>query len=1068
MKTSKIILVSVGMLLSLLLLGSARFTDDPKRSGNQDSPFAIISRKQMDANNIRTWFSNNGSFNRNPMTGNAGFEWPKGADIYARYASGLWIAAVVGDDTLLAIAEYDYEYLPGFIDNNGNPQGKDDSLYRIYKINRGDISSNDYIHWPFNQGAYADSIGKPYLMGDQTIFYSYTDGYPEAHGNNAGSTSPLKAQILQTNWCYLRAPGDLWALNDIVFTEFRIINRSNMTWNRSFVSIYSDDDLGDSNDDAIGCDTSLNLTFTYNYDNNDPQYGIAPPSVGTMILRGPLVDSPADTVTYFDPPGSRNKRVFPGKRMKLMSASSMHANDPVVGEPSNYREAYWIMQGIRRNYTPWINPINGQITTYSFSGDPEIGGGWTETSSGDRQFQQSSGPFDLDPGDTMSFVIAQIIARGSSNTNSVSLMKKFARTTREFFNGNFDAEFNAPKPIVTSHSTGNGIIYLNWNDSCERDSLPNKFSGGTYKFQGYNIYRIRPNNISPSIADTILIKTFDINDGIKDIRDSVYLDEYHGVVYGVVQKGSDNGIARSIELSKDTVSGGEFINGSEYKFAVCAYYYDPAGGLMTFPKLLSSSISENIIRVIPQVLSPETQVSYNIGNSILTDQGDLGITPTVIDPIKLVNAKYKGEIGLVNGVYKWSMIKIMNEDTVNVFSNPKGFSSEPDTAFTYDGMMFFQNVIRDSGVVKDPSVVNGIKHAPGRGFDYNPKDNIWFEGPDTIAVKTAKVITNRQFENRAIGISFPTTLTFKGLQTKIIANVNSFSPVAGQNSILSGGPLRKIVVHFGQSSKSYRYVPEDTNIASTPYADYVNVPFSVFAVDELDSSGGAPRQLNTAFVDFDNDGSWDPDTSALGNYHFTLIFASSYNSTPLPDYILKNAMSNVFTFGFRALDVMYAWLPRVKKNSDGTPKSFTNGDRLTVYPYRITKPEFVPGYPIKYSWEVTGTTVSSSSITSAEIASINVFPNPYYGTSELEYDSGGEKFIYFSNLPLQSKIYIYTLDGILVKRIDRDNSDPNSSLQKWDLKNGDGSYVASGMYIVFVDCGSAGAKTLKVAIFKSN
>jgi len=198
------------------------------------------------------------------------------------------------------------------------------------------------------------------------------------------------------------------------------------------------------------------------------------------------------------------------------------------------------------------------------------------------------------------------------------------------------------------------------------------------------------------------------------------------------------------------------------------------------------------------------------------------------------------------------------------------------------------------------------------------------------------------------------------------------------------------------------------------------------------------------------------------------MFASTYNASEQADYISKNALSASLVNGFRALDVMYAWLPRVKKNSDGTPRTFTNGDKLTVYPYRITKPEFVPGYPIEYSWEVKGTTVSSSAITSAEIASINVFPNPYYGTSELEYDSGGEKFIYFSNLPLQSKIYIYTLDGILVKRIDRDNSDPNSSLQKWDLKNSDGSFAASGMYIVFVDCGSAGAKTLKIAVFKSN
>ncbi|MBK6504844.1 MAG: hypothetical protein IPG02_04060 [Ignavibacteria bacterium] len=210
-------------------------------------------------------------------------------------------------------------------------------------------------------------------------------------------------------------------------------------------------------------------------------------------------------------------------------------------------------------------------------------------------------------------------------------------------------------------------------------------------------------------------------------------------------------------------------------------------------------------------------------------------------------------------------------------------------------------------------------------------------------------------------------------------------------------------------SKSYRFVPTDTNLTSAPYGSYADVPFSVYAVDELDSSSGTPRQLNTGFLDADNDGLWNPDTFALGNYHFVLIFASDFSVSPQEDYKTKNVMINSSVSGFPSLDVMYAWLPRAKKNADGTSKTYTAGDRLTVWPYRITSPDFVPGYPVKYSWEVKGTTVSSSAITSAEIASINVFPNPYYGTSELEYDSGGEKFIYFSNLPLQSKIYIYTI-----------------------------------------------------------
>ena len=164
---------------------------------------AAVDSKKLDANQISTWFRTNGSFNRDPSTGNAGFEWPKKQSKFARYASGIWIGAVVGGDTLLCIAEYDYEYLPGYVDDNGNPQGKDDPNYRLYNISSTDTS--DYTAWrtiASQQGAYLDSLGNPLLLGSQTQFYSYTDGYPEAHGNNAGQTAPLKAVILQTNWSY--------------------------------------------------------------------------------------------------------------------------------------------------------------------------------------------------------------------------------------------------------------------------------------------------------------------------------------------------------------------------------------------------------------------------------------------------------------------------------------------------------------------------------------------------------------------------------------------------------------------------------------------------------------------------------------------------------------------------------------------------------------------------------------------------------------------------------------------------------------------------------------------------
>ncbi|MBK6507087.1 MAG: hypothetical protein IPG02_15860, partial [Ignavibacteria bacterium] len=71
-------------------------------------------------------------------------------------------------------------------------RARDDSLYRIYKINKNDVSSYDYLHWPFNPGAYADSAGKAVADGrsDNVLIYRRLSGYTETMPED---TAPLKA-----------------------------------------------------------------------------------------------------------------------------------------------------------------------------------------------------------------------------------------------------------------------------------------------------------------------------------------------------------------------------------------------------------------------------------------------------------------------------------------------------------------------------------------------------------------------------------------------------------------------------------------------------------------------------------------------------------------------------------------------------------------------------------------------------------------------------------------------------------------------------------------------------------
>ena len=65
----------------------------------------------------------------------------------------------------------------------------------------------------------------------------------------------------------------------------------------------------------------------------------------------------------------------------------------------------------------------------------------------------------------------------------------------------------------------------------------------------------------------------------------------------------------------------------------------------------------------------------------------------------------------------------------------------------------------------------------------------------------------------------------------------------------------------------------------------------------------------------------------------------------------------------------------------------------------------------------------------------------------------------FSNLPANASLSIYTLSGLLVKKLTADST----GVAKWDATNSSGRMVASGVYFVLVR-GNGTTKTLKIAV----
>jgi hypothetical protein len=418
-----LIRIQISLLLILIYFG----INSAGETG-QISPASplIQDYKMFDVNNISAYITNYGSFFRNANTGNSGFEWPKGSGLYAIYAAGPWIGAKVNGEPRVAVAEYSYEYRPGNINPLTHlPEDPADSIFKVYKIGEGG-NLDDYQNWPGQLGAPVDSLGHPLLIGDQTLWMVYNDSDPSAHVNMGSLPLGVELQLTVFSW------GRYTAVENVIFLHYLIINRGINHLDSVFFAIFCDPDLGNSSGDLVGCDTTTSLGYCYNSTDNNGDYGEHPPAVGIQILQGPLVPAVSDSGYFlgWKRPNSRN--------LPMTAFIYYNGNNANNGNPQTPREVYYYMQARWRDGTHitygdyGINP-NAPVTNYMFSGDPESGEGWLDSSPADRRLFLSSGPFDMLPGDSQEVVIAALIDRGSSNLNSATRLKEQAAFLNHFY-----------------------------------------------------------------------------------------------------------------------------------------------------------------------------------------------------------------------------------------------------------------------------------------------------------------------------------------------------------------------------------------------------------------------------------------------------------------------------------------------------------------------------------------------------------------------------------------------------------------------------------------------------------
>jgi hypothetical protein len=614
---------------------------------------------------------------------------------------------------------------------------------------------------------------------------------------------------------------------------------------------------------------------------------------------------------------------------------------------------------------------------------------------------------------------------------------------QKFYNSNFAATPLPPAPQVNVVANGDGKISLYWGSRSESYSVFDSLGqSGFWRFQGYNVYQIKPGTSGDNESDRTLLATYDIVDGVKLVYDTIRVAQPNGTTqdeYKPVAFGNDNSVSRVITLTSNLYPTGVndfFINGTSYRFAVTAYGVNLNAGKPF--KVLENPISSQLINVIPNFPMMGTNITNRALDTLSISRPDRVFIPVVIDPLKVISAKYKM---VWSSDTTWKVVRIQNAQVDTILGNMSNRYLLDNNAHIADGILFKADTITISnyGVIRDPAAGT---QSTNRGWNYTG-GTINLAGADTASLKAAFTTNYRIPQSMSMGLSWPSGTNFRLNYTSAI-----------ETNFLKISALKNVKITFGTTQKAYRYRGILTN---SPYQDYVDIPFKVEIDDPLDTNSSVPRQLNVAFLDYDSSGTWNPKNTADGGFEFVYIMYSSYDPNPLPFYTSKNPQ---FLTQFRQMDVQYVWTPKLLTSGP----AFNNGDVLEIIPYTRLQYQQSPGtVTVVETGNTTAPTIGNTELASSrgELSSVRVVPNPYYGGHAQE-SSPFDRFVKFMNMPKQATIFIYSLNGNLVRQI---NKDDNTTTINWDLTNTDRIPVASGIYIAFIDAPGIGTKTIKLAIF---
>lgn len=268
-----------------------------------------------------------------------------------------------------------------------------------------------------NNGTYEPHLGDyPDVKGDQTLYSIFNDhtveDVPSMTYDHVG------VEIHAMFYAYQCDDNLVSSLNQTLFLNLDFYNRSESNYHDFYIGSFTDFDIGHYNDDFIGCDSTLNLYYAYNGDNNDDSgnqwsYGENPPVSGVKIL---------------------NKNM-----------NSFITNYNLSGEVYSSERYYYYLSGRWDNGNPITIGGNGYSdsipTNYLYHSSPNNPTGWSEYTAGltpsDRRGIGSTGPYNFNVGDKIEVDYAFLYSRGDglNHIQNVDLLYEHAQAIQDFYDG---------------------------------------------------------------------------------------------------------------------------------------------------------------------------------------------------------------------------------------------------------------------------------------------------------------------------------------------------------------------------------------------------------------------------------------------------------------------------------------------------------------------------------------------------------------------------------------------------------------------------------------------------------